>query len=123
MAITAMDPGMSLAHSVVPSSGSTAMSTLGPVALALADDNGAVDGQAVEFATHGVNGGLIGGLLVAASTQPGGSHRRALGHAYKLKSEDTLDNILLFNNKVGHKASIKRLSECASNQAITRVRF
>src|SRR4051794_31816524 len=31
--MTAIEPGMSLAHSVVPSSGSTAMSTLGPLRL------------------------------------------------------------------------------------------
>ena len=34
--------------------------------LALADDDGPVDRQIVEFAAHGIDGGLVGGLLVAA---------------------------------------------------------
>ena len=78
---------------VVPSSGSSAMSTFGPlrvptsspmiehrrlVALALADHHRAVDRQPVELAPHGVDGGLVGGDLVAAAAQPRrGDRRRA----------------------------------------------
>ena len=73
-----------LAVRVVPSSGSSAMSSFGPVpvptcladiehrrfvALALADHHGAADGQRVERAPHGIDGGLVGGLLVAAPDQ------------------------------------------------------
>ena len=57
------------------------------VALALADHDGAVDGEAVERPAHGVDGGLVGGLLVAASHQLGGRQRRRLRHPDRLEGE------------------------------------
>ena len=107
--MVAIAPGMFLAHSVVPSSGSTAMSTFGPVlradlladeqhrrlvALALADHHGAVDRQLVELAPHGVDRRLVGGLLVAAAAQPRRRHRGALGHAHDLEREDALEHLV-----------------------------
>ena len=65
------------------------------VALALADHDGAVDGQLVELAAHGVDGGLVGGLLVAVAAQPGGGHRGALRDAHELHREDALDDVFL----------------------------
>ena len=62
------------------------------VALALADHHGAVDRQLVELAPHGVDRGLVGGLLVAAAAQPRRRHRRALGHAHDLDREDALQH-------------------------------
>jgi len=93
---------MFLAHSVVPSSGSTAMSTLGPclvladeqhrrlVALALPDHDGAVDRKLVELAPHGVDRRLIGRLLVAAAAQSRRRHRGPLGHPHELEREHAL---------------------------------
>ena len=40
------------------------------VLLALADDDDAVHGDRVEHVAHGVDGGLVGGLLVAAADEP-----------------------------------------------------
>src|SRR5258706_14058324 len=69
--MVAIAPGIPLAQRVVPSSGSTAMSTFGPlllpdfladeehrrlVALAFADHDGAIDRHLVEFAPHGIDG-------------------------------------------------------------------
>ena len=94
MAITASAFGMSLAVSVVPSSGSRAMSTAGAVAgadlladvehrrlvaLALADDHDALDVEQVELRAHRVDRGLVGGLLVAAADQLRRRDRRGLG--------------------------------------------
>ena len=105
--MVAMAPGMFLAHSVVPSSGSTAISTLRPrlgadlladeqhrrfVALALADHHRAVDRQLVELAPHGIDRGLVGGLFVAAAAQPRRRDRRALGHPRDLEREDALQH-------------------------------
>ena len=63
------------------------------VALALADHDGAVDRQLVELAAHGVDGGLVGGLLVAAAAQPGGGDRRALGYAHEFERQDAFDDL------------------------------
>ena len=62
------------------------------VALALADHHRAVDRQLVELAPHGVDRGLVGGLLVAAAAQPRRRHRRALGHAHDLERQDALQH-------------------------------
>ena len=48
-------------------------------------------GQLVELAPHGVDGGLVGGLLVAAAAQPGGGDGRALRDAHELQRQDALD--------------------------------
>jgi len=62
------------------------------VKLALADHHGAVDRQVVELAPHGVDRGLIGRLLGAASAQPRRRDRRPLGHAHDLERQDALQN-------------------------------
>jgi hypothetical protein len=60
------------------------------VDLALADHHRAVDRQFVQLATHGVDRGLVGGLLLPAPAQPRRRYRRALGHAYDLEGENAL---------------------------------
>ena len=75
------------------------------VALALADDDRAVDGQAVEFAAHRVDGGLVGGLLVAAAAQARGGDGGALGDAHEFERQNALDDVLLFNDEIGHRSS------------------
>ena len=81
MATTVSALGSAFAVSVVPSSGSSAISTGVPptadlladiehrrfVALAFADDDGAVDGKIVERVAHGFDGGVVGGAFVAAA--------------------------------------------------------
>ena len=57
------------------------------VALALADHDGAVDGERVQRAAHGVDRRLVGRLLVAAAHQLGGRERRRLGHAHRFQRE------------------------------------
>ncbi len=57
------------------------------VALALADDDGALDGERVEGVSHGVDGGLVGRLLVAATHQARGGERSCLGDAHRLEGE------------------------------------
>ena len=57
------------------------------VALALADHHGAVDGERVERAAHGVDRGLVGRLLVAAAHQLGGRQRRRFGDAHRFERE------------------------------------
>ena len=94
MAMQEIALGPPLAVIVVPSSGSRAMSTLGPlpgadlladvehrrlVALALADHDRAVDVEHVERLAHGVDRGLVGRLLVAAAHQPGAGEGGRLG--------------------------------------------
>src|SRR4030088_2097268 len=60
------------------------------VALAFANDDGAVDRQLVHLAAHGVDGGLIGVLLVAAPAQPRRRHGGALGYADDLDRQDSI---------------------------------
>ena len=101
-AITASALGIPCAASVVPSSGSTAMSTCGGravadllavvehrrlVLLALADHHQAVHRDRLQHVAHAVDGGLVGGLLVAASHQRRGGQRGGLGHAHELQRE------------------------------------
>ena len=93
---------MPSAHRRVPSSGSTAMSTCGGravadllavgqhrrlVLLALADHDDAVHVDGVEHGVHAVDGGLVGGLLVAAPDVAAGGQRGGLGHAHELERE------------------------------------
>ena len=104
IAITAIEPGMSLAQSVVPSeridrdvapSGPAVADLLADeehrrlVALALADDDRAVDRQAVQLAAHRVDGGLVGRLLVAVAAQARGGDGGALGDADEFQSRDS----------------------------------
>ena len=93
---------MPRAQSVVPSSGSTAMSTCGRAAvadllaveehrrfvlLALADHDDAVHRDRVEHEAHRVDGGAVGGQLVAAADPAGGGERRRLGDPDQLQRE------------------------------------
>ena len=57
------------------------------VLLALADDDDAVHRDRVEHRAHRVDGGLVGGDLVAAADPAAGAHRRGLGHAHELERE------------------------------------
>ena len=112
IAITASALAPPLAVIVVPSSGSSAMSIGGPlpgadlfadiehrrlVALALADHDGAVDRQAVQRLAHRIDGGLIGGLLVAAAHQARGRERRRLGHPHRLQRQ-----VAIHLRRLGH---------------------
>jgi hypothetical protein len=102
---------MSLAVSVVPSSGSSAMSTSGPVAgadlladvqhrglvaLTLADDDDALDVEQVQLVAHGVDGGLVGGLFVAAPDQPGRSMGGGFGDAAKAERQEPVLELRFF---------------------------
>ena len=60
------------------------------VALALADHDGAVDRQLVEFAPHGIDRGLIGRLFVAVPAQTRRRYRGPLRHAHDLERQDAL---------------------------------
>ena len=64
------------------------------VALALADHDGALDRQLVELAPHGVDGGLVGRLLLPVAAQPRRRHRRPLRHAHQLQRENALEQHL-----------------------------
>ena len=72
------------------------------VALALADHHGAVDRQLVELAPHGVDRGLVGGLLVAAAAQPRRRDGRALGHAHDLERENALQHLVRLDGDRRH---------------------
>ena len=57
------------------------------VLLALADDDDAVHRDRVEHEAHRVDGGLVGGDLVAAADPAGGGERGGLGDAHELERE------------------------------------
>ena len=57
------------------------------VLLALADHDEAVHRDGAEHVAHGVDGGLVGGLLVAAADEAGGGERGGLGDADELEGE------------------------------------
>ena len=61
------------------------------VALPLADDHGALDGEPVELLAHGVDGNLVRRLLVAAPAQPGGGHGGAFGDAHQFHRQDPVE--------------------------------
>ena len=68
------------------------------VALALADHHDACDVQKIQLVAHGVDGGLIGGLFIAAPDQTGRGQRRRLGHTGKAQGQKTVLKFFL----VGH---------------------
>ena len=101
-AITEIEPGMPSAVSRVPSSGSTATSTSGTepgadplvveehrrfVLLALADHDDALHRHGIDHAAHQVDGGAVGGVLVAAADPARGAHGGRLGHPHELECE------------------------------------
>ena len=57
------------------------------VALALADDHRAVDGERAEGAAHGVDRRLVGGAFVAAADMARAGERRGLGDARRLERQ------------------------------------
>ena len=57
------------------------------VLLPLADHDDAVHADRAEHRVHAVDGGLVGGDLVAAADPARGLHRRGLGHAHELERE------------------------------------
>jgi len=57
------------------------------VLLPLADDDDALHGDGVEHRAHGVDGRLVGGLLVAAPDPARAAERGGLGHADELERE------------------------------------
>ena len=61
------------------------------VHLAFADDDGARDGNAAQFAAHGIDRGLVGGLLVAASAQARGRNGCCFGDARYFEHEHALE--------------------------------
>jgi hypothetical protein len=98
MAMTASALGRFLAQIVVPSSGSSAMSTAGPFPLPTSSPiYRAFDCETIEFLAHGVDCGLVGGFFVAAPAQSGGRDRGTLGDAHNFHGEypvETGDNVL-----------------------------
>jgi hypothetical protein len=57
------------------------------VALALADDDGAVDGHGVHLASHGLDGSLVRQVTVALAHGVGAGDGRLLDHAQELQRE------------------------------------
>jgi hypothetical protein len=57
------------------------------VHLAFADDDGATDVAQGQFAAHGVDSGLVGGLLVAAATEARGGDGGCLGDARHFQNQ------------------------------------
>lgn len=56
-----------------------------------ADDDGAPDLHAAEFAAHGIDGRLVGRLLVAATTQVRRRDCRGFGHAGELEHQNPIE--------------------------------
>ena len=94
--MVAIAPGIFLAQSVVPSSGSTAISTFGPCCVPTFSPMNSIGassrspspittvpsiGSLFSLAPHGIDGGLVGVLLIAATAQARGGDGGALGHA------------------------------------------
>ncbi len=59
----------------------------GLVLLALADDDDATHRHRADQSSHGVDGGLVGAVLVAAPDPPGGCERGRLGHSDEFEGE------------------------------------
>ena len=57
------------------------------VLLALADHDDAVHADGPQHVVHAVDGGLVGGVLVAAADPARGLHGGGLGHAHELERE------------------------------------
>jgi hypothetical protein len=119
MASTASALGIALAQMVVPSSGSTAISTCGPsptqllanvehrafVHLPFTDHHAAFDVNLGELLAHGIDGGLVGCLLVAAAAEAGGGDGSGLGHARNLQHQNAIEPAghVMALNVVGHR--------------------
>jgi hypothetical protein len=86
-----------LAHSVVPSSADFLADEQHRrlVALALADDDPAVDMDIAHLRTHRFDRGGIGRFLVALAAPGGRGECRRLGDAHKFEGERTIDRRLM----------------------------
>jgi hypothetical protein len=104
--------GIPLALKVVPSTGSTAMSTCGSlllavvehrrvVLLALADDHHAGHRDRAEHRPHGVDRRLVDRLLVAVAHLARGRHGRRLGDPHQLECEVAVGS--LKSGTIGHR--------------------
>ncbi len=104
-----MESGWFLAQSVVPSSGSTAMSTSGPSPAPTSSPMKSIgassrspspmtmrpcDVDLAHLAAHGFDGGAVGRLLVALAAPGGRGERRRLGDAHQFEREGTVDRRL-----------------------------
>src|SRR5262249_41865388 len=94
--MVAIAPGMFLAQSVVPSSGSTAMSTFGPRRLPTVSPMNSMGASSrspspitivTSLGSMLVARRLVGGLRVAAAGHARRRDRRALGHPHDLERE------------------------------------
>ena len=72
------------------------------VALALADDDGAVDVERVQGGAHRLDRGCVGGLLVAAADQLRGGDRRRLGDADHLQHQHPIENMACLDHFCCH---------------------
>src|ERR1700754_5200363 len=111
--MVAIEPGMALAHSVVPSSGSTAISTLGPALSPTFSPMNSIGASSRSpspittvpsigslLSSHRIDRGLVGSLLLAVAAQPRGRHRRALRHAHDFERQDALEQHLRRNGNM-----------------------
>jgi hypothetical protein len=62
----------------------------------------------MQFAPHRIDGGLIGGLLIAAPAQARGGNSGALGDADEFESQDAVDDVLALDDKISHENSYSR---------------
>jgi hypothetical protein len=75
------------------------------VALAFADHHRALYGERIERRAHGVDGRLVGHLLVAAAHQLGGGECRRLGDADRLERQ-----IAVHFPRISHRFLRRRLN-------------
>src|SRR5258707_5284677 len=122
--MVAIAPGIPLAQRVVPSSGSTAISTFGPLLLptfspmksigALSRSPSPIAmvpsiGIFVEFPPHGIDGSLVGGDLVAKAPQACSGNCRPLRDTYDFEREDTVQQLLRWDgNDFRHSSTLQR---------------
>ena len=81
------------------------------VLLALADDDDAVHAHGAEHQAHRVDGGLVGGDLVAEADHARGGQRGGLGRAHELERE-----VAVRSGRLGHGREPMRLARAASGQ-------
>ena len=92
------------------------------VLLALADHDEAVHRDRVEHEAHRVDGGLVGGLLVAAADQPGGGERRGLGDAHQLEGEVAIGSGRAHRGRARYQRALpKRLRQTLRRMELRRL--
>src|SRR5262245_50639202 len=72
------------------------------VDLTLANDDGAVDRQFVEFAAHGVDRSLVGRLVLAMPPQARRGYRRTLGDAHDFEGENAFQQKFRLDGNARH---------------------